>query len=140
MLAFRGEIEAQGRGSLHPHILMWLLGGALPSWLVALLKDEGSAEVPLLAKDRMRNWRLAVLHTLETRLRLWPSRTMKCVSRFQVDSVQWAASKGARRFGSVTEEVLERVASLSKPWEGSEARCFIGTQRAVTSSMKDNTQ
>ena len=24
-LAFRGEIEAQGRGSLHPHILVWLL-------------------------------------------------------------------------------------------------------------------
>ena len=26
VLAFRGEIEAQGRGSLHPHILVWLLG------------------------------------------------------------------------------------------------------------------
>ena len=26
VLAFRGEIEAQGRGSLHPHILIWLLG------------------------------------------------------------------------------------------------------------------
>ena len=25
ILAFRGEIEAQGRGSLHPHILVWLL-------------------------------------------------------------------------------------------------------------------
>lgn len=23
--AFRGEIEAQGRGSLHPHILVWLV-------------------------------------------------------------------------------------------------------------------
>ena len=25
VLAFRGEIEAQGRGSLHPHILVWLV-------------------------------------------------------------------------------------------------------------------
>ena len=27
VLAFRGEIEAQGRGSLHPHILVWLVCG-----------------------------------------------------------------------------------------------------------------
>ena len=32
VLAFRGEIEAQGRGSLHPHILVWLV--AMSSWLV----------------------------------------------------------------------------------------------------------
>ena len=25
VLAFRGELEAQGRGSLHPHILVWLV-------------------------------------------------------------------------------------------------------------------
>ena len=25
VLAFRGEVEAQGRGSLHPHILVWLV-------------------------------------------------------------------------------------------------------------------
>ena len=25
VLAFRGEIKAQGRGSLHPHILVWLM-------------------------------------------------------------------------------------------------------------------
>ena len=30
--AFRGEIEAQGRGSLHPHILVWLV--LLSSWQV----------------------------------------------------------------------------------------------------------
>ena len=29
VLAFRGEIEAQGRGSLHPHVLVWLLCGHL---------------------------------------------------------------------------------------------------------------
>ena len=29
VLAFRGEIEAQGRGSLHPHILVWLVCGHL---------------------------------------------------------------------------------------------------------------
>ena len=29
VLAFRGEIEAQCRGSLHPHILVWLVCGHL---------------------------------------------------------------------------------------------------------------
>ena len=29
ILAFRGEIEAQGRGSLHPHILVWLVAMAM---------------------------------------------------------------------------------------------------------------
>lgn len=29
VLAFRGEIEAQGRGSLHPHVLVWLVCGHL---------------------------------------------------------------------------------------------------------------
>ena len=29
VLAFRGEIEAQGRGSLHPHVLVWMLCGHL---------------------------------------------------------------------------------------------------------------
>ena len=29
VLAFRGEIESQGRGSLHPHVLVWLVCGHL---------------------------------------------------------------------------------------------------------------
>ena len=28
VLAFRGEIEAQERGSLYPHVLVWLLCGS----------------------------------------------------------------------------------------------------------------
>ena len=40
-----GPVEAQERGSLHPHMLMWLVGGTIPPWLVALLADEdGAAE------------------------------------------------------------------------------------------------
>ena len=34
--AFRGEIEAQGRGSLHPHVLVWLVQWSL-SQVVRLL-------------------------------------------------------------------------------------------------------
>ena len=42
ILAFRGELEAQGRGSLHPHILIWLLG--LPLHLVLRLLKRDKAE------------------------------------------------------------------------------------------------
>eukprot|EP00438_Fugacium_kawagutii_P016068 Skav230578 [mRNA] locus=scaffold1455:7449:9152:+ [translate_table: standard] len=42
VLAFRGEIEAQGRGSLHPHILVWLVCGHLEvmGQLAELLKND----------------------------------------------------------------------------------------------------
>lgn len=42
VLAFRGEIEAQGRGSLHPHILVWLVCNHLQilSDLASLLKHK----------------------------------------------------------------------------------------------------
>ena len=37
--AFRGEIEAQGRGSLHPHILVWLLLISLSELVEILNRD-----------------------------------------------------------------------------------------------------
>lgn len=42
VLAFRGEIEAQGRGSLHPHILVWLVCGHLEvlSQLTEILRTK----------------------------------------------------------------------------------------------------
>lgn len=45
VLAFRGEIEAQGRGSLHPHILVWLVCGHLEvmSQLAEMLRENKTA-------------------------------------------------------------------------------------------------
>ena len=44
VLAFRGEIEAQGRGSLHPHVLVWLVCGHLEvvGQLASMLKHDRS--------------------------------------------------------------------------------------------------
>ena len=50
MLAFRGEIEAQGRGSLHPHILVWLAGLSQLVLLRALQRD------PRVFKQRVALW------------------------------------------------------------------------------------
>ena len=40
MLAFRAPIEAQGRGSLHPHVLVWLVSWCLQRVFEALLRDK----------------------------------------------------------------------------------------------------
>ena len=46
VLAFRGEIEAQGRGSLHPHVLVWLVCGHLEVvGQLASLHEDGSRQL-----------------------------------------------------------------------------------------------
>ena len=40
VLAFRAPIEAQGRGSLHPHVLVWLVSWCLQRVFEALLRDK----------------------------------------------------------------------------------------------------
>ena len=60
ILAFRGEIEAQGRGSLHPHILVWLV--CMSAYEVAqLLQREPDA-----LQERLREWMRAVVASMET--------------------------------------------------------------------------
>ncbi len=60
VLAFRGEIEAQGRGSLHPHILVWLVA-MHSSVLFELLKRE-----PSKLKCRLRAWMRACVQAVES--------------------------------------------------------------------------
>ena len=45
-----GPVEAQGRGSLHPHILVWLLLAELSDLLAWLLRDRGCF------RDRLNMW------------------------------------------------------------------------------------
>ena len=50
-----GPVEAQGRGSLHPHILVWLILAAHPSLLELLLRDKAAF------KHRLRQWMMQVV-------------------------------------------------------------------------------
>ena len=45
-----GPVEAQGRGSLHPHILVWLLQSSMQDVLAVLLRDRDNF------KDRLNVW------------------------------------------------------------------------------------
>ena len=59
VLAFRGEIEAQGRGSLHPHILVWLLCMSSLE-LLRIFERE-----PVLFKQRLAEWMQATVMAIE---------------------------------------------------------------------------
>ena len=58
--AFRGEIEAQGRGSLHPHILVWLVG---IDTRVLLAMIQGN---PGRTREVLRGWMRAVVRAVES--------------------------------------------------------------------------
>lgn len=60
VLAFRGEIEAQGRGSLHPHILVWLVGMS-PYDVVQILQRE-----PETMQERLREWMRVLVASMES--------------------------------------------------------------------------
>ena len=56
--AARGEVEAQGRGSLHPHTLVWLLLISLRQLLQHLLRNRA------MLKQRLRSWMEALVHAV----------------------------------------------------------------------------
>ena len=60
VLAFRGEIEAQGRGSLHPHILIWLVCMTSRKLLRLLCRE------PAQLKTRLRQWMKACVASMES--------------------------------------------------------------------------
>ena len=49
-MAFRGPIEAQGRGSLHPHVLVWLVSWCLQRVFDTLLRGKSTV------RERIRIW------------------------------------------------------------------------------------
>ena len=60
VLAFRGEIEAQGRGSLHPHILVWLVTMS-STVLLRMLRRE-----PAQFKARLASWMRVTVAAMES--------------------------------------------------------------------------
>ena len=55
-----GPIEAQGRGSLHPHILVWLLLISMTDAIDVLMRDRAAF------KERIRDWMQAVIAAIVT--------------------------------------------------------------------------
>ena len=60
VLAFRGEIEAQGRGFLHPHILVWLLGISAVQLLQMLRRDRATFQ------SNLAKWMRASVASIES--------------------------------------------------------------------------
>ena len=58
--AFRGELEAQGRGSLHPHILVWLVGIHVQT-LLAMAQGN-----PERTREVLRKWMRALVSAVES--------------------------------------------------------------------------
>ena len=60
VLSFRGEVEAQGRGSLHPHILVWLLGHTMANVLLLLRRSRADF------RERLAHWMKAVVVSMQS--------------------------------------------------------------------------
>ena len=127
--AFRGEIEAQGRGSLHPHILVWLIM-LFHHELLRILQKE-----PALFKQRLAQWMkltvAAVESTCQSSVKNLPrrfgdhtrqlpslpfSRAEKNITRFdggsELDELREEASRG-----SVLTEEQQSLLDTADPAE-----------------------
>ena len=72
ILAFRGEIEAQGRGSLHPHILVWLL--AMPHHVLLLILQQDTTTLQRNLRSFMRATVAAMESTPQASVQALPRR------------------------------------------------------------------
>ena len=72
VLAFRGPIESQGRGSLHPHVLVWLVSWCLQRIFDALLRDKAAFQ------ERIRIWQAqciaAIMSVTQSSVEQLPAR------------------------------------------------------------------
>ena len=59
-MAARGEVEAQGRGSLHPHVLLWVHLLSLQELLDRVLRD------PAELQARLRKWMFHVFEAVQS--------------------------------------------------------------------------
>ena len=60
VLAFRGEVEAQGPGPLHPHVLVWLVGHTMANVLLLLRRSRADF------KARIAHWMKAVVVSMQS--------------------------------------------------------------------------
>ena len=72
ILAVRGEIETHGRGSLHPHILVWLLG--VPLYIILQLLHSDPARLQTRLRDFMRATVAAMESTVQSSIECLPRR------------------------------------------------------------------
>ena len=101
ILAFRGEIEAQGRGSLHPHILVWLVCASLYT-VVSLLHRQ-----PETLQARLREWLRAVVSAVEgtsqSSVQALPRRFGEPQARVDLKPKFSAAEQKITRFDGLSE-------------------------------------
>ena len=78
-----GPVEAQGRGSLHPHILIWLLQAQLPALLDMLQRDKACFQERL--NRMMRQVAEAVVATQQSAVGLFPLQLQNGENRCGVE-------------------------------------------------------
>ncbi|CAE7839256.1 unnamed protein product, partial [Symbiodinium sp. CCMP2592] len=115
ILAFRGEIEAQGRGSLHPHILVWLVCRHMQvvSDLARMLREEK--------------------HVLQERLRTFMRMTVASFESIAHASVQAAP----RIFGDLDAGRPVPVSSVAGNLCKYDGGCDLDLLREMTDLSED---
>lgn len=113
VLAFRGEIEAQGRGSLHPHILVWLLAMHLHV-LLAMIRNNSD-----LFRSVLREWMRAVVRAVESTCQSSVRAVHRQFGNLEVvgPSVPFnTVQQNLSRFdgGDEVEDMVEELSRLSK--------------------------
>ena len=73
-----GPVEAQGRGSLHPHILVWLVLNELNDMLGIMLRDRSSFKQNL--NSWMRELIASVASVQESAVTLLPQTMQPCIA------------------------------------------------------------
>ena len=93
VLAFRGEVEAQGRGSLHPHILVWLVCKHLQaiSSVLSLLEHR-----PEELQRRLREFMRRAVASSETLVQASAQASPRLFRHAKKDAPEVPLSKVAR--------------------------------------------
>ena len=94
-----GPVEAQGRGSLHPHILLWLLMTELNDLLVWLARDRS------VFKERLNRWMRELIASVGYCL---------CITRELTSVLSYPPPLGRTRFNN-NQIILLQVVDVEYP-------------------------
>ena len=123
--AFRGEIEAQGRGSLHPHILAWLVSMSQHE-LLRLLAREPNAFKQRIA-EYMKATVMAVQSTCQASVRALPRQFGNVDAKQQELPFSRAERKISEYDGGSEHDALRAAAARGMTLsEGQEAELETG--------------
>ena len=103
VLAFMGEVEAQGRGSLHPHILVWLVCNDLQaiSSVLSLLEHR-----PEELQRRLREFMRRAVASSETLVQASAQASPRLFGHAEKDAPEAPVSKVARSLSKYDGSLL----------------------------------